>query len=197
MSGLFSQLTGNGDDDGNEFYTSYETYMPQYLPEPGTALEGHRLLTGEDHIRVHQLAKKLFEDRGVYDMTFGYNLAKLNLDTRHPEAGYRYALDGDDDSVLHAEFTPTTPFCPQSDTLTIGSFRAWNGLAEQHEFDIVKVSVAATHHRSDNINAELRALEQQLLKTGSISGADFSDLDSMQAPTEEYPSPDKQPEAPF
>jgi len=72
-------------------------------------------------------------------MTFNYNLARLNLDTRHTGAGYRYAVERDDaddaveaediDRVLRAEFTPTTLFCPQTHTLTIGSFRAWNGLS--------------------------------------------------------------------
>jgi len=50
-------------------------------------------------------------------MTFNYNLARLNLDTRHTSAGYRYADERDDaidavesediDRVLRAEFTPT------------------------------------------------------------------------------------------
>lgn len=195
MSGLFSQFTRNGDE--SDLYTSYETYTPQYLPEPGKGLTGHNILTDEDHIEVHKQAQALFEERGVYDMTFGYNLAKLNLDTRHPDAGFRYALDAEDKSILHAEFTPTTPFCPQSDTLTVGSFRAWNGLTDRHEFNVVSLSVAEMHHRSDNINAELQALETEFIETGAVPEGDASNLDSMQTSAEEYPSPDEQPEPPF
>jgi len=94
-------------------------------------------------------------------MTFNYNLARLNLDTRHTSAGYRYADERDDaidavesediDRVLRAEFTPTTPFCPQTHTLTIGSFRAWNGLADRHEYDLVRVRAAPMHHQSGRL----------------------------------------------
>ena len=63
----------------------------------------------------------------MYDVTFDYNLARLNLDTRHENAGYRYAEEADDPSVLRAEFTPTTPFCPQTHTLTVGSEHVQRG----------------------------------------------------------------------
>ncbi|ELZ61003.1 hypothetical protein C467_01973 [Halorubrum hochstenium ATCC 700873] len=89
----------------------------------------------------------------VYDMTFDCNLARLNLDTRHEDAGFRYAVERGDapdtadavaaedaavgaDRVLRAESTPTTAFCPQTHTLTVGAFRAWNGLADRHEYDL-------------------------------------------------------------
>lgn len=86
-------------------------------------------------------------------MTFDCNLARLNLDTRHEDAGFRYAVERGDapdtadavaaedaavgaDRVLRAESTPTTAFCPQTHTLTVGAFRAWNGLADRHEYDL-------------------------------------------------------------
>ena len=116
----------------------------------------------------------MFEERGVYDMTFGYNLAKLNRDTRHPEAGFRYAVEdgtanAERASVLRAEFTPTRAFCPQSDTLTKGSFRAWNGLDERHEYDLVRVRVDGMHQRSEEINEELTELEAAYQETGSVA----------------------------
>ena len=139
----------DGFDDVNAF-------VPEHLPEPGPFLDGHDLLTGEEHVAFHRVTRDLFEERGVYDMTFGYNLARLNLDPRFPDAGYRYAVERRDPSTLRAEFTPTTPFCPQSDTLTLGSFRAWNGLREAHDYDLVRVAVAPMHDRSDFINRRLR-----------------------------------------
>jgi hypothetical protein len=146
------------------------TFVPEDLPEPGQFLDGHGVLTGEDHVSFHELTRDLFEERGVYDMTFGYNLAQLNLDTRHPDAGYRYAVDAESDqSVLRAEFTPTTAFCPQSDTLTKGSFRAWNGSSETHEYDLVCVRVDEMHQRSAEINGELSELETLYRETGSIA----------------------------
>jgi len=112
-------------------------------------------------------------------MTFNYNLARLNLDTRHKNAGYRYAVERDDasdaleskdiDCVLRAEFTPTTPFCPQTHTLTIGSFRAWNGLVDRHEYDLVRVRAAPMHHQSRAINEQLVELETTYLKTGDVT----------------------------
>jgi hypothetical protein len=130
-------------------------------------------------------------------MTFGYNLARLNNDPRHPGAGYRYAVEdldatdsldsdafdadaadrdaldtdavaGDEPRVLRAEFTPTTAFCPQSDTLTRGTFRAWNGLVDRHEFDLVRVRVAPMHQRAVAINGELKQLETAFPETGEV-----------------------------
>jgi hypothetical protein len=147
-------------------------FDPAVNPTPGSFLTGHRVLDGDDHVAFHDLTRDLFEERGVYDMTFGYNLADLNLDTRHQEAGYRYAVDADDPSVLRAEFTPTTPFCPQSHTLTVGSFRAWNGLRDRHDYDLVRVRVADMHQRSDAINEELAALETEFRETGELPDND-------------------------
>jgi len=150
-------------------------FDPDVNPVPGAFLAGHDVLAGDDHVAFHELTRELFDERGVYDMTFGYNLADLNRDTRHTEAGYRYAVDADDPSVLRAEFTPTTPFCPQSHTLTIGSFRAWNGLSERHDYDLVKVRVADAHQRSESINDELRDLEETYLETGELPDEDADD----------------------
>ena len=145
-----------------------DAFVAEHLPPPGPFLEGHDLLAGDDHVAVHRLARECFEERGVYDMTFGYNLARLNRDRRHPDAGYRYALEAADPAVLRAEFTPTTPFCPQSDTLTVGSFRAWNGLADRHDYDLVRVRVAPMHHASEEINEKLARLEERFVETGAL-----------------------------
>lgn len=101
-------------------------------------------------------------------MTFNYNLARLNLDTRHEDAGYRYAEESDHPDILRAKFTPTTPFCPQTHTLTIGSFRAWNGLIDRHPYELVRVRVADMHHQSDSINEYLRRYETEFEATGRI-----------------------------
>jgi len=166
-----------GEDDG--LFDEYDRFFPDSEPMPGQFLEGHDLLAGRDHAAFHRLTRELFEERKVYDMTFNYNLARLNLDTRHKNAGYRYAreqADSDDaidaegvDRVLRAEFTPTTPFCPQTHTLTIGSFRAWNGLAERHEYDLVRVRAARMHHQSDAINEQLAEIEETYLESGDAS----------------------------
>lgn len=167
-----------GGDDGDPF-DSYDEFVPDDVPTPGRFLDAHDALAGRDHVAFHRLTRELFEERTVYDMTFDYNLARLNLDTRHRNAGYRYAVeraDADDavtadgvERVLRAEFTPTTPFCPQTHTLTIGSFRAWNGLSDRHEYDLVRVRAAPMHHRSETINAQLEALEEKYLRTGDAA----------------------------
>ncbi|WP_049907203.1 hypothetical protein [Halovivax asiaticus] len=196
----FANPFARGDDGG--LFDDYDEFVPDTIPQPGPFLAGLSVLTGDDHLAFHRLTRELFEERGVYDMTFNYNLARLNLDTRHPDAGYRYAreqldptalvADGDpsnaddschraasrrlDDSfptgelsVLRAEFTPTTPFCPQCHTLAIGSFRAWNGLADRHEYDLVRVRAHPMHHKSESINEELAAMEAAYLETGDTS----------------------------
>ncbi|MCU4753239.1 hypothetical protein OB919_14835 [Halobacteria archaeon AArc-curdl1] len=152
----------------DSLFDDEEAFVPEHVPDPGPFLEGHRVLSGDDHVEFHRLTRDLFEERTVYDMTFNYNLARLNLDTRHPDAGYRYALVDNDPSVLRAEFTPTTPFCPQVHTLTIGSFRAWNALADRHEYDLVRVRVRPMHHQSATVNDHLAALEEGFLETGRV-----------------------------
>jgi hypothetical protein len=154
-------------DDG-DLFDDVDEFVPAHLPAIGEFLEGHDVLAGEDHVAFHQITREVFEERTVYDMTFNYNLARLNLDTRHQNAGYRYAEQADDPTILRAEFTPTTPFCPQTHTLTIGSFRAWNGLDERHEYDLVRVRAATMHHQSQAINEQLADLEAEYERTGHV-----------------------------
>ncbi|AQL43993.1 hypothetical protein BV210_15355 [Halorientalis sp. IM1011] len=157
-------------------FDDYDAFVPESVPEPGAYLTEHDVLAGREHVAFHRLTRELFDERGVYDMTFGYNLARLNLDVRHPDAGYRYARergtvdgpDAGDRDVLIAEFTPTTEFCPQSTTLAKGSFRAWNGLADRHEYDLVRVRVDGMHHKSGVINEELRDHEARYLDSGDL-----------------------------
>jgi len=173
-----------GDDDQ---FDSYDEFVVANAPTPGRFLDGHDVLTGSDHLAFHRLTRELFEERTVYDMTFNYNLARLNLDSRHREAGYRYAEERPDspdaldidgvERVLRAEFTPTTPFCPQTHTLTIGSFRAWNGLADRHEYDLVRVRAAPMHQRSDAINDRLVELEESFVETGDLAPPPDESLD--------------------
>lgn len=160
-----------GGSDGQSGFDEYDEFVPEHLPEPGSFLAGHDLLTDEDHVAFHEVTREIFEERGVYDVTFGYNLARLNLDRRHPDAGFRYAEDADEPSVLRAEFTPTTPFCPQSDALTTGSLRAWNGLSDRLDYDLVVVRLDESHHESDSINADLADLEEYVREHGSLDGA--------------------------
>ncbi|MFC7041890.1 hypothetical protein [Halonotius sp. GCM10025705] len=155
------------DNDGAAF-DDIEDFVPENIPEPDSFLDGHDVLTGDTHVAFHTLTRELFEERGVYDMTFDYNLARLNLDPRHPNAGYRYAEDADESTVLRAEFTPTTPFCPQTHTLTIGSFRAWNGLGGRHDYECVRVRSHPMHHQSETINAKLAEIESVYRKTGEV-----------------------------
>jgi len=158
-----------GTDDAQ--FDAYDEFVPANLPDPGGFLDGHDVLTGEDHVAFHRLTRALFEARTVYDMTFGYNLARLNLDGRHPDAGYRYATESDDPAVLRAEFSPTTPFCPQTHTLTVGSFRAWNGLTDHHEYELVKVRTAESHNQSEAVNERLAGLEAEFRETGAVPDA--------------------------
>lgn len=154
------------DADSSDLFDSWDAFVPEHIPEPGPALEGHDILEGADHVAFHDRSRALFEERGVYDATFGYNLARLNLDRRHPDAGYRYAVDADEPETLVAEFTPTTAFCPQADALARGSFRAWNGLVDRHEYDLVRVRVHPMAHQGEAVNAELEGMERSFLESG-------------------------------
>ncbi|MBZ6496303.1 hypothetical protein [Natrinema longum] len=158
--------TATGDGEGG--FDQLTTFEPAHIPEPGSFLEGHDVLEGDDHVAFHEVTQELFEERGVYDATFGYNLARLNLDRRHPDAGYRYAVDADDPTVLRAEFSPTTEFCPQADALVKGSFRAWNGLSDRHAYELVRVRVRSTHHQSEHLNETLERLESQYRESGEV-----------------------------
>lgn len=177
MSGFPSPFGGSDDDNG--LFDEYDEFIADNNPSPGAFIADHDILEAKRHIEFHNTTKEIFEIRGVYDMTFGYNLARLNLDSRHPNAGYRYAEEVDDPSVLRAEFTPTTPFCPQSDTLTKGSFRAWNDLDDKHEYDMVRVRLATMHHRSEDINTVLEELEENYLETGAVSAVSESGRDDL------------------
>lgn len=175
-------------------------FDPSVEPTPGDFLDDHDVLDGDDHVSFHDITRELFEERGVYDMTFGYNLADLNRDTRHTEAGYRYAEAADDPDVLLAEFTPTTPFCPQSDTLTKGSFRAWNALSDRHGYDLVRVRVAPMHQQADAINEALAALEAEFRETGEVpDGPDGEGGDGRSAapPTRDEVGEGRTTDAPF
>ena len=146
--------------------------MPESLPHSGPFPTDNDILMGADHLAFHRFARSLFETRGVYDMTFGYNLARLNIDRRHQDAGFRCARQDDDDrSVLRAEFTPTRAFCPQSDTLTTGAMRAFNRETGRHEHDVVRVRVAPMHNEATGINRKLKQQEARLRKGERKSGA--------------------------
>lgn len=164
--------------DGDETFDAYDEFAPESLPDPGPYLADHDVLTGSDHLAFHRLARSLFEARGVYDMTFGYNLARLNVDRRHPDAGFRYARQNEDRSILRAEFTPTTEFCPQSDTLTVGAMRAFNGESHRHEYDLVRVRVSPMHHEATAINGKLEQQEAALLDGADSSASEPADSSS-------------------
>jgi hypothetical protein len=189
MSGF---LSVGGDSDAG--FDAYDEFVPEHIPDPGPFLADHDVLTGREHAAFHRFVRRLFEERGVYDMTFGYNLARLNLDERHPESGYRYAVEHDGDRrILRAAFTPTTEFCPHSDTLTIGTFRALNGECDRHQFDLVSVRVDDTHHNSVSINGKLEQLEGTFAETGEIRADVAPDDSSGGAPTERtgYSAPER------
>ena len=158
----------SGSDEADTTFDEYDEFVPEHLPDPGPFLEGHDVLTGEAHVAFRRTTREVFEARGVRDATFGYNLARLDLDTRHPDAGYRYAREESDPSVLRAEFTPTTEFCPGSETLAKGSFRAWNGLVAEHGYDLVRVRVAPMHDDAERINRALARLERGYRDTGEV-----------------------------
>ena len=164
--------------EASDSFDDYDAFVPGHLPAPGPFLDGHRVLVDDRHVAFHRTTRELFEARGVYDVTFGYNLARLNLDGRHPDAGFRYAEDVDDTGTLRAEFTPTTPFCPQAHTLTVGAFRAWNGESDRHAYDLVRVRVAQMHHRSEAIDGVLADAEARFLETGSVEGASDAETET-------------------
>ena len=171
MNGFLGGFSRNED----ELFDEPDAFVPAHLPEPGPFLEDQTVLTGDEHVAVHAVAREVFEARSVYDMTFNYNLARLNRDTRHPTAGFRYAEEAADPTVLRAAFTPTTPFCPQSHTLTLGAFRAWNGLSDRHDYGLVRVRVAPMHQQADAINDRLTDYEDEYEETGTIPDDEIPD----------------------
>jgi hypothetical protein len=185
----FSSPFGGTDDASGDATDDDATFDPEVVPDPGPFLDGHEVLTGDAHCAFHRLTHELFEARGVYDVTFGYNLAQLNRDDRHPDAGYRYAEDADDPGVLWAEFTPTTPFCPQSQTLTTGSFRAWNGEADRHDYDVVRVRLHPMHNEAVGVNDHLLDLEERFEATGTVAPPEREGGDGEGRPVERFESP--------
>lgn len=151
-----------------------DEFVPEHLPRADDFLRPHTVLTGDAHVRVHEIAYTVFEEAGVYDVTFGYNLARLNQDRRHPDAGFRYATTEAD---LLATFTPTTAMCPQSTTLSFGAFRAWNA-SDRHDFDVVRIRVHDMHQTSVATNAELRRLESVYETRGEIVDAEPAAIDA-------------------
>lgn len=159
-------MFGFGSDD--DVFDDRDDFVPDHIPEPGPFLEDHDVLTAEDHVALHQHAEDAFEQYGVYDATFGYNLARLNLDRRHPDAGLRYARDAEEPAVLRVEFTPTTPFCPQSESLTRGTFRALTATADSGTYESVEVRVHPMHHAADGVNETLARAAERYDETGSL-----------------------------
>lgn len=160
-------MFGLGESD-EETFDEEGTFAPENIPEPGPFLQDHEVLSGRDHVALHAHARRAFDEYGVYDATFGYNLTRLNLDRRHPDAGLRYARDADDPETLLVEFTPTTPFCPQSESLTRGTFRALTATSDEREYERVMVRVHPMHNAADGINEALERAEEQFAETGSL-----------------------------
>ena len=156
---------GASDDD---CFDGEDEFVPSNIPDPGPFIVGQSILTGDEHVTIHDHARDAFQKFGVYDATFGYNLARLNLDRRHPDAGLRYAWDVADSDVLRVEFTPTTPFCPQSESLTKGTFRALTATRDRGDYETVRVRVHPMHNAADGINESLRQGEERFVETGSL-----------------------------
>jgi hypothetical protein len=135
-----------------------DAFVSEHIPDPGSFLEGHETLVEDEHVAVHRHAADAFEEHGVYDATFGYNLAQLNRDPRHTDAGFRYAEEREDPATLRAEFTPTTAFCPQAEPLAVGALRALNAV-DAHGYDQVRVRVDETLNGSEAVNEQLERLE--------------------------------------
>ncbi|WP_435064355.1 hypothetical protein [Halobaculum sp. EA56] len=163
--------TGLSDDRDGDRFDPPEAFVPESLPDPGPFLSAGdaTVLTGEDHVSVRDTARELFGERGVRDATFGYVLTKLDRDRNHPDAGFRYARDGD---LLRVEFTPTTGFCPQGGALATAAFRAWNADPDAHEFDHVAVRVSPSYHASESVNERLAEAEETLRETGRLPSGD-------------------------
>ncbi|MGQ3330258.1 hypothetical protein [Halorubrum sp. FL23] len=135
-----------------------DAFVPEHIPTPGAFLADHDVLDGREHVALHRTVADAFEEYGVYDATFGYNLARLNRDPRHTDAGFRYAAEADDPATLRAEFTPTTAFCPQAEPLAVGAFRALDAV-DTHGYDLVRVRVDASLDGSDAVNERLAKME--------------------------------------
>jgi len=76
---------------------------------------------------------------------------------------------GADGVELRLEFTPTTPFCPQGESLARGAFAALNGLDDRHDYAVVRVRLR-NHQAADPVNDDLRERAGRYLETGTTSG---------------------------
>lgn len=157
---LFDRLSRSSKlDDWAEF-------VPEHLPAPGPHLDGHDVLAGDDHVDLHQRVRDVFELRGVYDAAYGYNLARLNLDRRYPDAGLRYAVAAGDEDCLRVAFTPTTAVCPETASLAPAILRATT--EEEIGYDRVRVRVTPRYQHADRVNETLRELETVADERGSL-----------------------------
>lgn len=170
----------------NGFLDDWDEYRPDTLPAPGAHLDGHDVLTGERHLELHRSVRDVFERRGVYDAAYGYNLARLNLDTRFPDAGLRYAVEerpaSPEQEVLRVAFTPTSAVCPETVSLAPGILRALTAEAGDVGSDRVRVRVTGRYQHADRLNAVLRDLEQVAQERGSVpavSELDDEELDAL------------------
>lgn len=144
----------------------WEEFVPEHLPAPGPHLEDHDVLAGRAHVEFHQRVRDVFERRGVYDAAYGYNLARLNLDTRFPDAGLRYAAAAGDEDCLRVAFTPTTAVCPETASLAPAILRATT--EEEVGYDRVRVRVTARYQYADRVNETLQELEAVADERGSL-----------------------------
>lgn len=144
----------------------WDVFVPEHLPAPGPHLDGHDVLTGRAHVELHQRVRDVFERRGVYDAAYGYNLARLNLDRRYPEAGLRYAVAAGDEDCLRVAFTPTTAVCPETASLAPAILRATT--EEEIGYGRVRVRVTPRYQYADRVNEALRKLEAVADERGSL-----------------------------
>lgn len=146
-----------------------DEFVAEHLPAVDPFLADHDVLTGKEHASVHRQVAEAFEAHGVYDATFGYNLARLNRDPRHPDAGFRYAVERSDPTTLRATFTPTTAFCPQAEPLAVGAYRALNTV-DAHGYDHVRIRVDDSLHGSGEINGRLKGFESSEEEPPALGG---------------------------
>jgi hypothetical protein len=170
-----------GGEDGPPL-DDVDAFVPQHLPDPGPALADADVLTGEAHLAVHATVRGVFEERGVEDLSIGYNLADLNRDRRHPDAGLRYGTAAGGDR-LWAELTPATAFCPGAHAVARGAFRALN--AERERLDVERVRVRVREHlRADAIDEGLAALDAAFRETGTLPTSAEAPVDVADPPVE-------------
>jgi len=134
-----------------------DAFVPEHIPEPGAFLAGHDVLGGRDHVALHRTAADAFEEYGVYDATFGYNLARLNRDPRHTDAGFRYAEEADDPTTLGPSSRRLPPSVRRPNRSRGG--RSALDAVDTHGYELVRVRVDASLDGSDAVNERLAKLE--------------------------------------